>query len=153
MNWDPKPRNVSSHLCFLHIHWSSELILNLLCPGLCIIDKEQFSLQYIIYYFPGGSDGKESTCNAGDPDWIPGSGRSPEEGNGYPLQYSCLESFMNRSYSLWGHKESHMPKQLTLLHWVIELMVKNNNNKGMSKIKWKLNEINKYFKLNKNKLN
>ena len=40
--------------------------------------------------FPGGSDGKESTCNAGDTGLIPGSGRSPGEGNGYPLQYSCL---------------------------------------------------------------
>ena len=39
--------------------------------------------------FPGSSDGKESACNAGDP---PGSGRSPGEGNGYPLQYSCLET-------------------------------------------------------------
>ena len=38
--------------------------------------------------FPGGSDSKESACNAGDPDWIPGSGRSPGEGIGYPLQYS-----------------------------------------------------------------
>ena len=41
--------------------------------------------------FPGGSDGKESTCNTGDPGSIPGLGRSPGEGNGYPLQYSCLE--------------------------------------------------------------
>ena len=38
--------------------------------------------------FPGGSDGKESTCNAGDPSSIPGSGRSPGDGIGYPLQYS-----------------------------------------------------------------
>ena len=41
--------------------------------------------------FPGGSDSKESTCSAGDLGSIPGSGRSPGEGNGYPLQYSCLE--------------------------------------------------------------
>ena len=46
--------------------------------------------------FPGGSDGKESTCNAGDWGSIPGSGRSPGEGNGYPLQYSCLQNPMNR---------------------------------------------------------
>ena len=46
--------------------------------------------------FPGGSDSKESTWNAGDLDLIPRSGRSPEEGNGYPLQYSCLENSMNR---------------------------------------------------------
>ena len=46
--------------------------------------------------FPGGSDGKESACNAGDPGSIPGSGRSPGEVNGYPLQYSCLENPMDR---------------------------------------------------------
>ena len=42
--------------------------------------------------FPGGSDGKESACNAGDLGSIPVSGRSPGEGNGNPLQYSCLEN-------------------------------------------------------------
>ena len=41
--------------------------------------------------FPGGSDGKVSACNAGDLGSIPGEGRSPGEGNGNPLQYSCLE--------------------------------------------------------------
>ena len=40
--------------------------------------------------FPGGSDGKESACNVGDPGSIPGLGRSPGEGNGNPFQYSCL---------------------------------------------------------------
>ena len=46
--------------------------------------------------FPCGSDGKESACNAGDPGSIPGSGRSPGEGNGNPLRYSCLENPMDR---------------------------------------------------------
>ena len=46
--------------------------------------------------FPSGSDGKESTCNAGERGLIPGSGRSLWEGNGNPLQYSCLESPMDR---------------------------------------------------------
>ena len=46
--------------------------------------------------FPGGSDSKESACNAGDPGSIPGSGRSPGEGNGYPLRYSYLEIRMDR---------------------------------------------------------
>ena len=45
--------------------------------------------------FPGGSTGKESTCNAGDLGSTPGLGRSPGEGNGYPLQYSGLENFMD----------------------------------------------------------
>ena len=46
--------------------------------------------------FPGGSDGKESACNADDLGSIPGSGRSPGEENGNPLQYSCPENFMDR---------------------------------------------------------
>ena len=46
--------------------------------------------------FPGGSDSKESACNAGNLDLLPGSGRSHGEGNGYPLQYSCLENSMDR---------------------------------------------------------
>ena len=45
--------------------------------------------------FPGGSDGKASACNAGDLGSIPGSGRSPGEGNGNPLQHSCLENPMD----------------------------------------------------------
>ena len=46
--------------------------------------------------FPGGSDGKEHTCNSGDPGSIPESGRFPVEGNVYPLQYSCLKNSMDR---------------------------------------------------------
>ena len=46
--------------------------------------------------FPGSSDGKEPTCNAGDLDLIPGSGRPPGERNCYPLQYSCLENSKDR---------------------------------------------------------
>ena len=46
--------------------------------------------------FPGGSAGKESACNARDLGSIPGLGRSPGEGNGYPLQYSFLENSMDR---------------------------------------------------------
>ena len=45
--------------------------------------------------FPGGSDGRASAYNAGDPDSIPASGRSPGEGNGNPLQYSYLENPMD----------------------------------------------------------
>ena len=50
--------------------------------------------------FPGGSDGKESVCNAGDPDSIPGWGRSPGGGHGSPPQCSCLESPMDGG--AWG---------------------------------------------------
>jgi len=50
----------------------------------------------IIEVFPGGLDSKESACNAGYLGLIPGSRRFPEEWNGYPLQYSCLENLMDR---------------------------------------------------------
>ena len=52
----------------------------------------------LIYYgdFPGGSDGKESACNEGDLGLIPGLGKSPGEGIGFPVQYSCLENAMDR---------------------------------------------------------
>ena len=46
--------------------------------------------------FPGGADGKESACSSGDLGLIPGLGRSPGEGNGYPLQYSCLGNPLDR---------------------------------------------------------
>ena len=45
---------------------------------------------------PGASEGKESTCSAGDVSSVPGSGRSPGKGNGNPLQYSCLETPVDR---------------------------------------------------------
>ena len=54
-----------------------------------------FQLQYSGLGFPGCSDGKASVCNAGDPGLIPGLERSPGEGNGSPLQYSCLENPMD----------------------------------------------------------
>ena len=53
--------------------------------------------KYILdVWLPAGSDGKESTCDAGDLGLIPGSGRSPGKEDGYPLQYSCLENPMDR---------------------------------------------------------
>ena len=60
--------------------------------------------------FPGGSDSKESAHNVGVLGSVPGSGRSPGEGNGYPHQYSCLENFMDRGpwWALWSCKELDM---------------------------------------------
>ena len=67
--------------------------------------------------FPDSSVGKEYACNAGDLGLIPGSGRSRGEGNGNPLQYSCLENPMERGawgvYSLQGHKELDMTEHGT----------------------------------------
>ena len=66
--------------------------------------------------FPGGSDSKESTCSVRDLGLILGSGRSSGEGNGYPLQYSCLENSMDRGawWATGGHKESDTSDQVTL---------------------------------------
>ena len=61
--------------------------------------------------FPGGSDGKESACNARDLGLIPGSGRSPGEGNGYPLQYSCLGNPMDKG--AWQATVHGVAKSLT----------------------------------------
>ena len=67
--------------------------------------------------FPRGSDGKASAYSAGDPGSIPVLGRSLGEGNGNPVQYSCLENSVDRGawqaiYSPWGRKESDMTERL-----------------------------------------
>ena len=68
----------------------------------------------------GGSDGKESACNARNPGLMPGLGRSPGEGNGNPLQYPCLENPMDRGawggYNPWGHREPDTTERLTFPH-------------------------------------
>ena len=58
--------------------------------------QQSIKVYSIAQGFPGGSDSKESACNAGDPVLIPGSGSYPGERNGNPLQYSCLENSMDR---------------------------------------------------------
>ena len=74
-------------ICQIYLQWEGQLI---------VLNKCQ-----IYICFPGGSDGKESDCNAGDPDLLPGLGRCPGEGNGNPLQYSWLKNPMNRG-ALWA---------------------------------------------------
>ena len=68
--------------------------------------------------FPSGADSKESSCNAGDPGLIPGSGRSPGGGHGNSLRYSCLEDPRDRGAGratvLRGHQESDWTESLTL---------------------------------------
>ena len=69
-------------------------------------------VNHLVTDFPGGSDDKASAYYAGDPGSIPGSGRSPGEGNGNPLQYSCLENPMDggalQATSPQGGTESDM---------------------------------------------
>ena len=84
----------------VHFHFSSlqnlsnhdSLIVLILLPF------PEYLIVGVVSYvgFPGGSDGKGSTCSAGNLGLIPGLERSPGEGNGYPFQYSCLENFVDR---------------------------------------------------------
>ena len=76
------------------------------------LEKEQATHSSILG-LPYGSSGKESACNVGDLGSIPGLGRSPGEGNAYPLQYSGLENSMD-CINPWGHKQSDMTEQLSL---------------------------------------
>ena len=76
--------------------------------------------------FPGGSDGKESVCNAGDLGLIPGSGRSPGEGNGYPLKYSCMENPTDRE--VWW----------ATFHWLTKSWTRLSNSLTIQVQKWRL---------------
>ena len=73
------------------------------------LDVKYKTIKYL--GFPGGSEGKASAGNAGDLGSIPGSGRSPGEGNGNPLQYSCLENPMDRG--AWQAKVHGVAKSQT----------------------------------------
>ena len=99
---------------------------------ICIIpclhfSKWYYSLNIYIFIlhpllgFPDGSKGKESTCNTGDLGLIPGLGRSLGEGNGNPLQHSCLKNLYEQwslvGYSPWGCKESDVTEWLSIAHY------------------------------------
>ena len=78
----------------------------------------------ITWGFLGGSDSKASACNVGDLGLIPGSGRSPGEGNGNPLQYSCLESPMDRG-AWWAtvHRVAKSWAQLSDLTYLLTYLL------------------------------
>jgi len=84
---------------------------------------------------------------------IPGSGRSPGEENGNPLQYSCLENPMDRgawaSYSPWGHKESDMTKLLTHTHTHTQLNHLAVHLKPIERCKSIISQFLKRIKINK----
>ena len=93
--------------------------LHSLCCLLLLVSKyllysETEPASLALVSFPSSSDGKASAHNAGDLGSIPGLGRSPGEGKGYPLQYSSLENSMD--CRVWGHKESYTTKQLSRPH-------------------------------------
>ena len=86
-------------------------------PGFLVLHYLlEFSQTHVLWGFPGSSDGEEFACNAGDLDLIPGLERSLGEGNGNPLQYSCLENTMDRG-ARWAtvHRVS---KSQTRLKWL-----------------------------------
>ena len=90
-------------------------------------------MQALLATFPGGSDGKESAHSTGDLDLISGLGRSPVEGNGYLLQYSCLENSMDGGepcglQSMGSHRVWHnWSCMYTYIYWAsqVALVVKN----------------------------
>ena len=101
--------------------------------------------------FPGGLDGEESACNAGDLSSIPGLGRSPGEGHGNPLQYSYLENPHGQrslaGYSPWGYKESDMTERLSTtqtmaLVFLLQCLLPRHKIKIMYFIKKKTNTYN-----------
>ena len=117
---DPLEKEMATHSSILawKIPWTEEPG-RLQSMGLQRVGHDwatSFSLSASSDIFPGGSDGKESACNAGDLGSIPGLGRSPGEGNGNPLQYSGLDNPHGWSslagYSPWGHKESDTTERL-----------------------------------------
>ena len=76
--------------------------------------------------FPGGSDGQETACNAGDLGSIPGSGRSTGEENGHPLQYSCLENSMDRGVwlaTIHGFAKSRAQLSNEHVHFLSQTLV------------------------------
>ena len=88
-------------------------------PDVADLYKQAWLLFLILCLWSWDLGGKKSTCNTGDPGSVPGLGRSPGEGNGNPLQYSCLENSRDRP---WGCKESDTSDFHTHFHfWVPRL--------------------------------
>ena len=116
---------IRSKICILDILlYSRGNVTKLTRPRMTCIYNSSFDTYWLatlgyILGFPGGSAGKVSACNAGDLGLIPGSGRSPGEGNDSPLQYSCLENPMDRE-AWWACKVSDMTERLHFT-WVILL--------------------------------
>ena len=85
----------SQDVSFCFLLWTTQERVNFLSsaspPGTWVDSWLATAMHFLILGFPGGSDDKESACKAGDPGSIPGSGKSPGEGNGNSLRYPCLE--------------------------------------------------------------
>ena len=95
---------------------------------------------YYYYGFPGHSDDKESACNTRDLGSIPGQGRSPGGGHGYPLQYPCLENSMDRG-TWWAVVQGVAKSQIrlsnmtnTCVHYIGKSMQGRQRRKGWSEV-------------------
>ena len=104
-----------SRLCWSNLDGSGAVP----CACLAVMNSPNFIIRFTTWYsgFPRGSGGKVSACNAGDLGSIPGSGRSPGEGNGNLLQYSCLENSMD--CGLWQASVHRVTKEsdMTKVTW------------------------------------
>ena len=89
-------RIIETQARFLSYSLESESFYKRKSQGLLLRPAANWMRPITLLGLPGGSDGKESACNAGDPGLMPELGRSTGEGNGNPLQYSCLENPMDR---------------------------------------------------------
>ena len=98
----PSPRGSSKRRDRTWVSWIASRFFNIWAIWAQNLKKKKrvkYSIDHFVYWlvsFPCGSDCKESSCNAGDLGSIPRLGRSPGEGNSYPLHYSCLENPMDR---------------------------------------------------------
>ena len=87
---------------------------------LIVVEMIKNNSNLILCDFPDGSDGKESTCSARDLGLTPGSGRRPGEGNGNPLQYSCLEKSIDRGdWRVMVHEVARGRIQLSDEHFLL----------------------------------
>ena len=106
--------STSPHVYFHNLLWQ---ILSVCFSSTHLLVSHICCFTIYILGFPGGSDGKESTCNAGDLGSIPELGRSPGGGHGNSFQYSCLEHPHGQrsleGYSPWGHKSSDTTERIS----------------------------------------
>ena len=128
----------SDHLerCLLTLPSTSASCPILSCLYTCTPVHTQWTHGHTLAFkgFPGGSDGKESACNMGDLGLIPGFGRSPGEGTGYPLQYSGLKNSMDRGgWQTIVHGVTKSRTQLSDFHfhtffqYFVKICFKNHN--------------------------
>ena len=111
-----------SHLGIIPYVWSYQvcwLDLPKVCTGGGCFNLKFFNFYFLLEY--SVSDSKESACNAGDLGLIPGWKRSPGEGNGYPLQSSCLENSLNRVV-WWAAVHGVTNSQTCLGDWLTQLI-------------------------------